>query len=408
MKANHIISAEAADRFPPPSLASIKISFLLVGTDAWQSAFSAQTDPSPRIEPTPFLVNCKSSIHHLCQGANTIRLLFLYFVTVAYADGTVSLAQLTVYSVQRFCLQECIWQGRTDGGPALPQYLSCPQPYSDSCLCRTDLTVTASSFLTSCVSHYCAGNTVDISNAASLYGGYCANNLSTIAFAEPVTIESTGKYSTLVECDQECLWNGTSDGGPPLPLGIGCPNLNDYCSRDAVDISGAISAYASYYQQVAITAANAAASTSAAGSTSASPPSSPTLTTASATGAATTKLGVGGTHMAIGPNPAIDTSSSNPSTTNTEAPKSTTWSKGKIAGVAIGSAAGSALLLVIIYRIWRHFSRDRPTSHTQPVGLAPALYTLPSSQIYLNRASQPLVHIGNRAQRPPSTASFDS
>jgi hypothetical protein len=33
MKANHIILAEAADRFPPPSLASIKISFLLVGTN---------------------------------------------------------------------------------------------------------------------------------------------------------------------------------------------------------------------------------------------------------------------------------------------------------------------------------------------------------------------------------------
>jgi hypothetical protein len=120
-----------------------------------------------------------ASLTRLCNCLFTL-LIFLYLVVIAYGDGTVSLAQLTAYSIQRYCVQECIWLGPTDGEAPLPAHLSCPLPYSNNCLCRTDLNAPASSFLTSYVDKWCSGNTVDLSNAVSLYTGYCNNDLSTI------------------------------------------------------------------------------------------------------------------------------------------------------------------------------------------------------------------------------------
>src|SRR5262245_34395459 len=115
-------------------------------------------------------------------GSKWLRLLYILFrlCSLSYADGTVSISQFSAYSVQRYCVRECLWEGCSDGNPALPWHLSCNRPYSDNCLCRTDLA--ASSVISSCVNRYCSQNTVDISSAEWLYSAYCASGLNPIGF----------------------------------------------------------------------------------------------------------------------------------------------------------------------------------------------------------------------------------
>jgi hypothetical protein len=218
-----------------------------------------------------------------------------HLVRFASADGPVTIESLTAYSVQRLCVQECIWFGLPGGGPGLPGILSCAQPYSDSCMCRTDLTASAISYLSTCVNSLCSSNTVDVSNAVSLYTGYCNSDLSMIAFAPSVTIESSGEYSSLRQCAQQCIWGGTDGGGPPLPQAISCnDNLNgcmcradlspsassflttcidSNCSGDQDDLSSAIAAYTVYCNAAFATTTGAAARSSTS-SASPSPSSS--------------------------------------------------------------------------------------------------------------------------------------
>src|SRR5947209_19360780 len=88
---------------------------------------------------------------------------FLSLLTLTSADGTVSIDSLTAYSIQRYCVQQCLWLRPSDGNFALGEALSCgPSPYQDSCYCRTDLAPSASKFLSSCVNKYCSGHTADI------------------------------------------------------------------------------------------------------------------------------------------------------------------------------------------------------------------------------------------------------
>ncbi len=47
-------------------------------------------------------------------------------------------------------------------GPNMPEYLSCPQPFCDNCLCRSNLTASAINYFNSCVNSVCSDNTVDL------------------------------------------------------------------------------------------------------------------------------------------------------------------------------------------------------------------------------------------------------
>jgi hypothetical protein len=122
--------------------------------------------------------------------------LFLHLITPASADGTVSIAAFTSYIVQRLCVKDCLWGGQPGGGVNLPGYLPCPAPFSDSCMCRTDLAVTASTFLSSCVGKFCSSNSVDISSAIDLYSSYCDGKLAVVTSAALLSIESFKAYST--------------------------------------------------------------------------------------------------------------------------------------------------------------------------------------------------------------------
>jgi hypothetical protein len=219
--------------------------------------------------------------------SQTFFILF-HLVTFVSAGGPITIESLTAYSIQRNCVQDCIWDGTPGGGPNLPQYLSCAQPFSDSCICRTDLSASAINYLTSCVNSVCSGNTVDVSNAVSLYTGYCNSDLSMIAFAASVTIERSNPYSSLRFCAQQCLAGGTDGGGLPLPQAIGCSNnlnacmcradlspsassflttcVDSNCSGDMSDLSSALAAYTVYCNAAlaTTTSASAAASTSSA------------------------------------------------------------------------------------------------------------------------------------------------
>lgn len=231
------------------------------------------------------------------ERLSLVIFLSLQLLTYASADGKVSIASFTSYSVQRYCVRECLWEGRTDGGPPLPGYLTCAQPYSDSCICRTDLAATASSFLSSCVNTYCSSNTVDISNAIGLYNGYCAGNLAVVTSAGIVTIESSNAYSTVRRCVQDCIWAGDPAGGLAVAGHLGCFGGNIYndcmcradlsgtaatfltscankwCTGNTADIGDAVSLFTAY--------CNAALATTTAGAVPSSPSqnASPSQTT---------------------------------------------------------------------------------------------------------------------------------
>jgi hypothetical protein len=90
--------------------------------------------------------------------------LFSHLTTAS--GGTVSITQFPAFSTQRYCVQECIYSGRTNGAPPLPRSLSCKQPYSDSCMCRTDLASSASSLLADCINSACSDSPPDVTSAS--------------------------------------------------------------------------------------------------------------------------------------------------------------------------------------------------------------------------------------------------
>jgi hypothetical protein len=232
-------------------------------------------------------------------------ILLIHFITLAWADGTVSIASFTSFGVQRLCVKDCLWGGQPGGGVALPGYLSCPAPYSDSCMCRTDLAVTVSTFLSSCVGNFCSSNAVDISSAINLYNNYCNSKLAVVTSAALLSIESFTAYSTARVCVQDCLYAGLPGGGAALPNALQCadffgPPYNDcvcradlwgtvssfltscankFCTGDTADINSAVSIYTAYCD--AALATTTAAASAAASSQTASPSQTTTIATKS-------------------------------------------------------------------------------------------------------------------------------
>jgi hypothetical protein len=218
-----------------------------------------------------------------------VQILFLLRgLTLTSADGTISLTQFSTFSIQRECVQGCLFEGPAGGNEPLPGYLNCNQPWSDSCYCRTDLAITASSFLNSCANKFCTGNTVDINNAESIYEAYCANNLNAVGYASSYSINSIVAYSSLRNCAQNCLFGGTQNGGPALPYALGCPNLNGcvcradlaasassfitscvntWCTGNSADINSAAAVYGQYCDGATATTSSAPSKTAMPGGT---------------------------------------------------------------------------------------------------------------------------------------------
>lgn len=84
-------------------------------------------------------------------------------------QNTISIFSQPDYSAQKNCLQSCF--GCYECG--VIDSVGCWYQNADACFCRQDLAGMVSSALTTCVNSACSGNKQDVSNAVSLYDGYC-------------------------------------------------------------------------------------------------------------------------------------------------------------------------------------------------------------------------------------------
>jgi hypothetical protein len=96
--------------------------------------------------------------------------LLVFLASLISADGTFTITAFPAYTSQRVCAQGCFY----NYGFNLPNAIGCQSPYLDSCVCRTDLTSSGSSILSTCVNSACSSNSNDLSSAESIYLGYCA------------------------------------------------------------------------------------------------------------------------------------------------------------------------------------------------------------------------------------------
>ncbi|KAH6877257.1 hypothetical protein B0T10DRAFT_566282 [Thelonectria olida] len=120
-----------------------------------------------------------------------------YLLQLAPADATQTIASLDEYELQRTCVTPCFWSGDPDDldstdilGRALQCCDGIPcRDVKDSCYCRPDLRVSASSFLSHCVEQRCQ-NEVDFSTALGIYDDYCGNKRDEAA-SEPANTEAT-------------------------------------------------------------------------------------------------------------------------------------------------------------------------------------------------------------------------
>jgi hypothetical protein len=82
--------------------------------------------------------------------------------------GTVSILNAPNFSSQRDCAQQC-FGGSCGVCHDLAGSLDCPIPYLNGCFCRSDLTSSALSILSSCVWFDCQYNSVDLETALGIY-----------------------------------------------------------------------------------------------------------------------------------------------------------------------------------------------------------------------------------------------
>jgi len=218
---------------------------------------------------------------HLFHRPAPVALVALFLCTAVpvLGDSTVSIASFTAYSVQRYCLQYCLFDGLPNGGFALPRYLGCTGTALNGCFCNTNAASSASSFLTSCVNSYCADDATDVGNAVSLYDNYCAHSLPVVTSAPVVSITKLADFSTQPACVQNCMYSGPPDGGSALARGISCGHgtplweecfcrkdlttnafdflstcIGKWCSGNTDDVAAATSLYTGYCNKALVAA----------------------------------------------------------------------------------------------------------------------------------------------------------
>lgn len=127
---------------------------------------------SLRLDPMAFSLT-SHRLHSLVLG------LLLFLTPVSADNGALSICEYQPISGLRLCASWCITFGNTDHCDKLAMFLSCgvwggPQSaIRNDCYCRPDLFSTAHSFLSSCVNSACSSNSVDVTQAISVYDGYC-------------------------------------------------------------------------------------------------------------------------------------------------------------------------------------------------------------------------------------------
>ena len=102
--------------------------------------------------------------------------LFIAYVPLCYSAAAITIESQTPYLEQRSCVKICLKGYLPDTGDLIYR-LGCTYPYVNECYCRADAPPRASSILSDCVTSLCTdikSPTVDVSNAISVYNGYCA------------------------------------------------------------------------------------------------------------------------------------------------------------------------------------------------------------------------------------------
>ncbi|KAH7187809.1 hypothetical protein DER44DRAFT_127469 [Fusarium oxysporum] len=154
-----------------------------------------------------------------------------YLLQSASSEATQTIASADDYQLQRSCAISCWWLGDPDGNDSsdvLGRRLQCCdgvpcRDVKDSCYCRPDLRVSASSHLSECVVRRCE-NEVDFSTAMNIYDDYCREKRN--AASEPAETEATATVDLENEAEETAIDRGpgnqaTADGsssGAVIPV----------------------------------------------------------------------------------------------------------------------------------------------------------------------------------------------
>jgi hypothetical protein len=123
----------------------------------------------------------------------SLCLIFSPVPGVAQYTGQVTIGQYSAFTSLRPCAQSCfVGNGDgdgylTDNTPDIEDELGCGFGALNECLCRSDLMVTATSFLSSCVLKECS-NSNDVTSAVTVYSNYCV-----LAANGPAASTTSGK-----------------------------------------------------------------------------------------------------------------------------------------------------------------------------------------------------------------------
>lgn len=106
----------------------------------------------------------------------------------------VSIHDEPYYSTARSCAQNCVWyNGVYNAWDDLASGLGCgARTAVNGCYCKAELASSASSFLTACVSSRCETSDFEITEALSMYNGYCA----TVTLGHAAVATAIGTAST--------------------------------------------------------------------------------------------------------------------------------------------------------------------------------------------------------------------
>jgi hypothetical protein len=108
-------------------------------------------------------------------------------------QAIITITDTPAYNSAASCVRNCVWDVGAYHDVIVA--LGCTAPWYNDCLCRTDGTAIASSFLSSCVNEECTAPTQDPNSAISLYSGYCAN-ANAVSVATTTVATGTGGVPT--------------------------------------------------------------------------------------------------------------------------------------------------------------------------------------------------------------------
>jgi hypothetical protein len=142
-------------------------------------------------------------LHFLCW--------FWFLASFALADSKVTIYSMSAYSTLRKCVQSCLYGGCNAAYVDTGCLLGCGQDlvgdYLDSCYCRTDLALMASSLISSCATAACSPSPgPDASAAVSLYADYCH-----------VVFPTTTPAASTITLGPSSLTSALTSGGPQSP-----------------------------------------------------------------------------------------------------------------------------------------------------------------------------------------------